>query len=226
MLGEALTDEADGDRRRDLPVPEPEQPGSAELPDQAEQQAGGAAGRGRGRRRQAHGAVLHGVQGAVGAARRASSRSSTPSLKTDLPAFNKEIREEEAGAGAVRPAVCARRTISPALRLDMPEKRPAVAQDSLLRAVSQTAAVGMLVFASGRRCVGRGLLVPLVASDPPRSTAFVSPSRGSRSGRPRRTRGSIRAGLRPWRSRRTSRETGHPGLRRWCTSRRPSAPRR
>jgi hypothetical protein len=36
----------------------------------------------------------------------------------------------------------------PSLRLDMPEKRRSVAQDSLLRAVSQTAASGMLVFAS------------------------------------------------------------------------------
>jgi hypothetical protein len=31
----------------------------------------------------------------------------------------------------------------------MPEKRPSVAQDSLLRSVSQTDALGMLAFASG-----------------------------------------------------------------------------
>jgi hypothetical protein len=35
----------------------------------------------------------------------------------------------------------------PALRLDTPEKRPCVAQDALLRAVSQTHAVGLLAFA-------------------------------------------------------------------------------
>ncbi len=36
----------------------------------------------------------------------------------------------------------------PSLRLDMPEKRRSGAQDSRLGAVSQTVAVGMLVFAS------------------------------------------------------------------------------
>ena len=57
-------DRADRYRRRDLPVPQPEQPGSVELPDQAEQQTGGAPGRGGGWRRCAHRAVLRRVQGA------------------------------------------------------------------------------------------------------------------------------------------------------------------
>ena len=44
--GGAVADrQADGDRRGDLPVPQPQQPGPAQLPDQAEQQARGAAGR-------------------------------------------------------------------------------------------------------------------------------------------------------------------------------------
>ena len=45
--------QADRRGRRDLPVPEPQQPGSAQLSDQAEQQAGRAAGHRRERRRQA-----------------------------------------------------------------------------------------------------------------------------------------------------------------------------
>ena len=39
----------------------------------------------------------------------------------------------------------------PALRLDTPEKRPCVAQDSLLRGVSQTGAVGMLACRANQR---------------------------------------------------------------------------
>ena len=41
----------------------------------------------------------------------------------------------------------------------MPEKRPSVAQDSLLRAVSQTDAVGMLVFAPAEARQGRAFVV-------------------------------------------------------------------
>ena len=96
--------EADGDRRRDLPVPQPQQPGPAQLPDQAEQQAGRAAGRGGRRRREADAAVLRGVQGAVVAARR---RTGEARLRAEggPAALQQGAREEEAEAGARRPRI-------------------------------------------------------------------------------------------------------------------------
>ncbi|CAA9371526.1 MAG: Glycosyl hydrolase, BNR repeat precursor, partial [uncultured Gemmatimonadetes bacterium] len=56
------------DRGAAVPGAQPEQPGPAELPDQAEQQAGGADEPRRRGRRRAHGAVVRGVHGALGAA--------------------------------------------------------------------------------------------------------------------------------------------------------------
>ena len=65
--GEALAGQADGGRRGDLPVPQPQQPGSAELPDPVEQQAGRAAGHRRERRLPADRPGICGLQGALGA---------------------------------------------------------------------------------------------------------------------------------------------------------------
>ena len=58
------TRQADRGRRGDLSVPEPQQPGPAELSDPVEQQACGAAGHRGERRLQTDGSVLRGVQGA------------------------------------------------------------------------------------------------------------------------------------------------------------------
>ena len=92
--------QAHGDRRRDLPVPEPQQPGSAELPDQAEQQAGGAAGHRRERRRQADRSVLRRVQGPVGPARRAA-REARQAAQDRTARREQGVREEEGRPGQV-----------------------------------------------------------------------------------------------------------------------------
>ena len=64
--------QADRRRRGDLSVPQPQQPGSAQLSDPIEQQARGAAGHRRERRLQADRSVVRRVQGPVVAARPAA----------------------------------------------------------------------------------------------------------------------------------------------------------
>ncbi len=95
---QTLDRQADRGRRGDLSVPQPQQPGSAELSDQVEQQAGGAAGHRRERRRQADRSVVRGVQGPVGAARPAGSeaRCARPH-RTD--GAEQDSRCSEAGTG-------------------------------------------------------------------------------------------------------------------------------
>ena len=67
--------QADGYRGRDLSVSKSQQPGPAELPDQAEQQAGGTAGDRRIRRLQAHRSVVRGFQGPFRAARQTTGEA-------------------------------------------------------------------------------------------------------------------------------------------------------
>ena len=67
--------QADRRRRGDLSVPESQQPGSAQLSDPIEQQAGSAAGHRRERRQQTDRSVVHRVQGPVVAARPAASEA-------------------------------------------------------------------------------------------------------------------------------------------------------
>ena len=88
-------EEADRGRGGALPDEEPREPGPAQLPDPAQQQARGARRHGGQRRRGPDDAVVRGLRRARGEDRRGARDARQACWRTTCPAFNRLVREKE-----------------------------------------------------------------------------------------------------------------------------------